>query len=348
MSARDYGISLTRHIYMDQQGHPKATGQLSAILSQIGLAAKVVSREVNKAGLVEILGLTGDRNVQGEEVRRLDDFAQDVFVEAFSHLDNFCIMASEEEEEPIPVPADYSRGNYAIAFDPLDGSSNIDANVSVGTIFAIHRRVSAGEAGQLEDLLQPGRLLVAAGYVVYGSSTMLILSTGHGVDGFTLDPSVGSFLRSHEGIRIPRRGKIYSVNEGNYPYWSYGVRMYVDHLKAHDPAKGRPYGSRYIGSMVADIHRTLLYGGIFMYPADTKDPKKPHGKLRLLYECSPMAFLLEQAGGAASDGNQPILDMQPKALHQRTPFFGGSLEDVREAERYLRDYAYVEGPGAEG
>jgi fructose-1,6-bisphosphatase I len=171
---------------------------------------------------------------------------------------------------------------------------------------------------------------------------VLVLSTGHGVDGFTLDPSVGSFLRSHENIRIPQRGKIYSVNEGNYPYWAYGVRQYVDDLKAHDPAKGRPHGSRYIGSMVADIHRTLLYGGIFMYPADTKDPKKPRGKLRLLYECSPMAFLLEQAGGAASDGSQPILDIQPTALHQRTPFFGGSLEDVREAEWYLREYAYVE------
>jgi fructose-1,6-bisphosphatase I len=311
MASRDYGVTLTRHIYVDQEGHPKATGQLSAILSQIGLAAKIVSREVNKAGLVEILGLTGDKNVQGEQVRRLDEFAQDVFVEAFSHLDNFCIMVSEEEEDPIPVPVDYTHGNYAIAFDPLDGSSNIDANVSVGTIFAIHRKISESDAGGLEDLLQPGRSFVAAGYIVYGSSTVLVLSTGHGVHGFTLDPSVGSFLRSHESIRIPQRGRIYSVNEGNYPFWSYGVRAYVDHLKAYDPEKGRPYNARYIGSMVADIHRTLLYGGIFMYPADTKDPSLPHGKLRLLYECSPMAFLLEQAGGG------PATVISPSSISSR-------------------------------
>lgn len=332
------GITLTRHIYEEQRLHPGATGELTGILNQIALAAKVVSREVNKAGLAEILGLTGEENVQGEQVRKLDEFANDVFISAFDHCGHFCIMASEEVDRPIPIPDQFPKGHYAIAFDPLDGSSNIDVNVSIGTIFAIHRRVSQDGGGCPDDLLQPGRKLVAAGYVVYGSSTMLVMSTGNGVHGFTLDPSVGEFLESHPDIRIPKRGKIYSVNEGNQPYWSEGVRRYVDHIKERDPDTGRPYTSRYIGSMVADMHRTLLAGGIFMYPADSKDPKKPHGKLRLLYECNPMAFLCEHAGGAASDGRRPILDVEPTELHQRVPFFGGSVENVRELEEFIAKY----------
>ncbi|GAB4255737.1 MAG: class 1 fructose-bisphosphatase [Thermoleophilia bacterium] len=334
------GMTLTRHIYEGERMHPEATGELTGILNQIALAAKIVSREVRKAGLAEILGFTGKKNVQGEEVRKLDTFANDVFMTAFSHLGHFCIMASEEVDEPIPVPVDDrpNGGRYSIVFDPLDGSSNIDANVSVGSIFAVHQKISPGPEGTIADLLQPGRGLAAAGYVVYGSSTMLVLSTGHGVHGFTLDPSVGEFLQSHQDIRIPPRGTIYSANEGNYPYWSEGVRRFVSHMKQHDPATGRPYSSRYVGSLVADIHRTLLYGGIFMYPADSKDPKKSHGKLRLLYECSPIAFLCEQAGGAASDGRRPILDIEPTEVHQRTPFFAGSLENVRAVERFIAEY----------
>ncbi len=338
MASGKIGVTLTRHVYEEQKLHPQATGELSGILNQIALAAKIVSREVTKAGLVEILGLTGEQNVQGEQVKKLDEFANDVFIAAFDHCGHFCVMASEEVDGPIPIPPQFQKGRYCIAFDPLDGSSNIDVNVSIGTIFAVHHKVTDAEDGCPDDLLQGGRKLVAAGYVVYGSSTMLVLSTGNGVHGFTLDPSVGEFLESHPDIRIPPRGRVYSVNEGNYPYWSEGVRRYVDHLKERDKASGRPYGARYIGSMVADMHRTLLTGGIFMYPADTKDPKKPHGKLRLLYECNPMAFLVEHAGGAASTGRGPVLDVEPVALHQRVPFFAGSVENVRELEAFIARY----------
>ncbi|MFV1957574.1 MAG: class 1 fructose-bisphosphatase [bacterium] len=332
------GITLTRHIYEKQKEHPEATGELTGILNQIALASKIVSREVNKAGLVEILGLTGDVNVQGEEVQKLDDFANEIFLYALGRSGHFCIMATEEDDETIPIPEGYRTGHYSISLDPLDGSSNIDVNVSIGTIFSIHRKISAGEKGTLEDLLQPGRKLIAAGYVVYGSSTMLVMSTGNGVHGFTKDPSVGEFLESHRDIRVPKKGRTYSINEGNYPYWSAGVKSYIDYLKEMDKDTSRPYSARYIGSMVADMHRTLLRGGIFMYPADSKDPKKPRGKLRLLYECSPMAFLCEQAGGAASTGTGPILEVEPVELHQRVPFFAGSLEDVRMAEEFISKF----------
>ncbi len=329
------GITLTRHIYEKQKEHPEATGELTGILNQIALASKIVSREVNKAGLAEILGFTGDVNVQGEEVQKLDEYANEVFLYTLGRSGHFCIMATEEDDETIPIPEGYKCGHYSISLDPLDGSSNIDVNVSIGTIFAIHRKVSSGEKGALGDLLQTGRNMVAAGYVVYGSSTMLVMSTGNGVHGFTMDPSVGEFLESHPDIRIPEKGKTYSINEGNYPYWSAGVKGFIDYLKETDKDSARPYGARYIGSMVADMHRTLLKGGIFMYPADSKDPKKPRGKLRLLYECSPMAFLCEQAGGAASTGTGPILDVEPTELHQRVPFFAGSLEDVRKVEAFI-------------
>lgn len=339
MASGKIGITLTRHLFEEQRLHPEATGELTAILNQIALAAKVVSREVNKAGLAEILGLTGEENIQGEQVRKLDEFANDVFVAAFDHCGHFCIMASEEEDGPIAIPQKFEKGRYVISFDPLDGSSNIDVNVSIGTIFAIHRKITVNAwDGTLADLLQPGDALVAAGYVIYGSSTMLVMSTGNGVHGFTMDPSVGEFLESHPDIHIPARGQTYSVNEGNYPYWSEGVRRYVDHLKVDDPASGRPYSARYIGSMVADVHRTLLKGGIFLYPADSKDPKKPNGKLRLLYECSPMAYLLEHAGGAASTGRGRVMAVRPTALHQRVPFFAGSPENVRELEEFVARY----------
>jgi len=332
------GVNLTRHISEKQKEYPQATGELTGILNQIAFAAKIVSREVNKAGLVEILGLTGERNVQGEEVQKLDDFANAVFINILGRSGHFCIMATEEETDAILISDGYRSGQYSIAFDPLDGSSNIDVNVNIGTIFAIYRKVSDGDKGVLEDLLQPGRKLVAAGYVVYGSSTILVISTGNGVHGFTLDPSVGEFLESHPFIRIPEKGDIYSINEGNYPYWSDGVRRYIDHIKEKNKATGRPYSSRYIGSMVADMHRTLIKGGIFMYPADTKDPKKPHGKLRILYECAPMAFLVEHAGGSASTGTGSVLDVDPSELHQRVPFFAGSMENVRELERFIAKY----------
>ncbi|MDT8396073.1 MAG: class 1 fructose-bisphosphatase [bacterium] len=338
MPDRRIGINLTRHIHEKQMEHPDATGELSGILNQIAFAAKIVSREVNKAGLVEILGLTGDKNVQGEEVQKLDEFANEVFLNILGKSGHFCIMATEEEAEVIPVPEGYKRGNYSIALDPLDGSSNIDVNINIGTIFSIHRRLTDGEGGCEQDLMQPGRRIAAAGYVVYGSSTMLVESTGNGVSGFTLDPSVGEFLESHPDIRIPQKGKTYSINEGNYPYWTTGVRKYIDFLKEKDKESGRPYSARYIGSMVADMHRTLLKGGIFMYPADTKDPKKPNGKLRLLYECAPFAFLVEHAGGAASTGWIPILDVEPDNLHQRVPFFAGSLYDVKQVEGYIQKY----------
>lgn len=338
MVEQGMGRTLPRYIYEGQRGHPQATGEMTGILNQVALAAKIVSREVRQAGLAEILGFTGKTNIQGEDVRKLDVYANDVFVSAFSYLGHFCIMASEEVNEPIPIPEGYPRGRYAISFDPLDGSSNIDANVTVGSIFAVHRKVSPGEDGCADDLLQPGRQLAAAGYVVYGSSTMLVLSTGHGVSGFTLDPSVGEFLESHPDIRIPEKGTIYSCNEGNSPFWSTGVCGYLAHVKANDPPTKRPYASRYVGSMVADIHRTLLYGGIFMYPADTKDPTKPHGKLRLLYECAPMAFILEQAGGAASTGRKPLLDIKPTQIHERVPFFAGSRDNVAELEMFVAQH----------
>lgn len=339
MASDTLGITLTRHIFEGQQKHPKATGELTGILNQIALAAKVMSRKVNRAGLADVLGYTGVQNVQGEDVRRLDELANDVFIAAFDHLGHFCVMASEEVEDIIPIPDEYPCGHYSIAFDPLDGSSNIDANVSVGTIFAVHRKVSPGIRGTSEDLLQCGRELVAAGYVVYGSSTMLVVSTGNGVHGFTLDPDIGEFLLSHPDIQVPSRGKIYSCNESNYPYWSEGVRRYVDYVRSPDGESGRPYSSRYIGSMVADMHRTLLYGGIFMYPADAKkDPDKPAGKLRVLYECSPMAYLCERAGGAASTGTGRVLDVKPEGLHQRVPFFGGSIEDVKLLESFIAQY----------
>ncbi len=335
---RKIGINLARHIYEMQREHPEATGELTGILNQIAFASKIVSREVNKAGLVEVLGLTGEKNVQGEDVQKLDDFANEVFLNILGKSGHFCVMATEEEADFILIPPGYGKGHYSVALDPLDGSSNIDVNVNIGTIFSIHRRVSEGDDGCGADLMQPGRAIAAAGYIVYGSSTMLVMSTGHGVHGFTLDPSVGEFLESHTGIRIPGKGQIYSINEGNYPYWSTGVREYIDHLKQKDEKGGRPYGGRYIGSMVADMHRTLLKGGIFMYPADSKDPKKPDGKLRLLYECAPMAYLCEQAGGAASTGWGPVLDVEPAKLHQRVPFFAGSIRDVRKVEEFIAKY----------
>jgi len=317
-------ITIERHILEQQRSFPKATGEFTSLLYDIALAAKIISREVSKAGLVEILGSAGEENVQGEQVMKLDVFANETLIRMNDHTGRLCAMASEENPDIIPIPERFPAGRYALVFDPLDGSANIDVNVSVGTIFSIHRKVSDERRGTSEDFLQPGYKQAAAGYIVYGSSTMMVYTTGQGAHGFTLDPSVGEFLLSHPNIQIPPRGSYYSVNEGNYHYWSEGVRRYVDYLKTPDEA--RPYSGRYIGTLVADFHRNLLAGGIFMYPADAKDPQKPHGKLRLLYEAAPLAFIIEQAGGRASDGTRDIMHIQPESLHQRVPLFIGSRE----------------------
>jgi len=330
------GITLNRHIMEQQREFPKATGDFTGLLSQIALAAKIISREVNKAGLVNILGFTGEHNVQGEAVKKLDVFAHETMVEALGYCGHVCVMASEEAAEPITLPANATRGHYAVLFDPLDGSSNTEACITIGTIFSMHRKRSAGTDGTLEDLLQPGKHQVAAGYVTYGSSTMLVYTTGRGVHGYTLDPSVGEFLLSHEHIRMPARGNTYSVNEGNYQYWHPEIQRYIDYIHEKDPATKRPYSTRYVGSLVADFHRTLLYGGIFLYPADTKDPKTPTGKLRLLYEAAPLALIAREAGGRASTGSEDILDVQPSKLHQRVPLVIGSREEVALAEEFFQ------------
>ncbi len=327
-------VTIDRHIIDEERRKPEASGAFSNILTDMALAAKVISRQVNMAGLVDILGRAGHRNVQGEPVQKLDVFAQDVIYRAMDHTGHLCCMVSEEVEDFIPIPDKFPAGSYVLLFDPLDGSSNIDVNVSIGTIFSIQRKVSDQERGSLDDCLQPGRRQLAAGYVVYGSSTMLVYSTGAGVHGFTLDPSIGEFILSHEDIRIPRSPtRYYSVNEAYYSRWNRGTQRLLDHLKGTDgSADGGGFSARYIGSLVADFHRTLLRGGLFMYPSD---PKQPEGKLRLLYEASPLAFLAEQAGGRASSGEENILDIQPEALHQRTPLFIGSGELVDLAEHYL-------------
>ena len=326
-------MTLARHIIEGERRHPEATGELSKLLHDLSLAAKVISLEVNQAGLVDILGFTGDNNVHGEKVKKLDIYAHDMLVRAMDHGGHLCVMASEEDEEIIPIPTKYKIGKYVLLFDPLDGSSNIDANISIGTIFSIYRRVTPdGIPGKVEDCLQPGYKQVAAGYVVYGSSTILVYTTGEGVHGFTLDPSFGEFLLSHENMQIPKKSHIYSINEGNYLYWHPGLKKYIKYLQEEDKKSERPYSSRYIGSMVADLHRNLLYGGIFMYPADSRHP---NGKLRLMYECNPMAFIIEAAGGRASNGKQRIMEIQPTDIHQRTPIFIGSEEDVKMVEHFM-------------
>jgi fructose-1,6-bisphosphatase I len=330
------GIPLNRHIMEQQRGYPGATGDFTSLLTQIALAAKIISREVSKSGLVNILGFTGEKNVQGEAVKKLDVFAKEKMIEALTYSGRVCVMGSEEDAEPIALPPEVPRGHYVVLFDPLDGSSNIEAAITIGTIFSIHRRTSAGPDGTLEDLLQPGHKQVAAGYVVYGSSTMLVYTTGKGVDGFTLDPSVGEFLLSHPNIQTPSHGNTYSANEGNYPYWHPDMQRYMDYIHEKDPASKRPYTSRYVGSLVADFHRTLLYGGVFLYPADSKDPKTPTGKLRLLYEASPLAMVIQAAGGKASTGTENILDVQPHQLHQRVPLVIGSRAEVELAEDFLQ------------
>lgn len=314
---------------------PKATGELSSLLRDLGLAAKRVNVEVNKAGLVDILGDYGTTNVQGEEVKKLDVYANNQFMGALQHGISCAGIGSEELDDVVIFDDEVSNNSkYVVLMDPLDGSGNIDVNVSIGTIFSVYRRISEiGKPATKADFLQPGNRQVAAGYVIYGSSTMLVYATRRGVNGFTLDPSIGEFTLSHPDIKCPPNGKIYSVNHGNFFQYEEGVRNYINTCQRKTKETGGPYTQRYIGSMVADVHRNLIKGGIFMYPGTTDKPK---GKLRLLYECNPFAFIVEKAGGRATNGKQPILDIQPTELHQRTPFFIGSSEMMDELETYYK------------
>jgi fructose-1,6-bisphosphatase I len=330
-------ITIERHILEEQHHHPEATGVLTQLLYDIALAGKVIASKTTRAGLAEILGRTEEINIQGEVVQKLDRFANLTMYRLNDHTGRLAVMASEENEDVLPIASEYPVGKYVLLFDPLDGSSNIDFNIPVGTIFSIYQRLTESGPGTLEDCLQPGRSLVAAGYILYGSSTMLVYSTGEGVHGFTLDPSVGEFLLSHPYVRIPEKPAYFSVNLGYRKFWSEGVQRYSDYLQGRDEHVVA-LSLRYVGSLVADFHRNLLSGGVFYYPADNQDPKKPHGKLRLLYEAAPLAFLAEQAGGYASNGVQSILDIIPESLHQRTPLFIGNRDLVESAERYIRQY----------
>lgn len=329
-------ITLGQFIIERQDDFPYAKGELSRLLRDIGIAAKVVNREVNKAGLADILGDYGATNVQGEGQKKLDVYANEQFIKALSYGGECCAVASEENEDLVSIDSAVSaNANYVVAIDPLDGSSNIDVNVSIGTIFAIYRRLSKGTTVSQEDFLQKGTEQVAAGYITYGSSTMLVYTTGKGVNGFTLDPSIGEFCLSHPDMMIPKDGAIYSINEGNYVHFPQGVKKYIKYCQEEDKATNRPYSTRYIGSLVSDFHRNLIKGGIYIYPSTAKSPK---GKLRLIYECNPLAFIVEQAGGIASDGTTRILEIQPTSLHQRTPFFIGSPEMVNKAEECVKEY----------
>lgn len=329
--------TLGEFIVEKQSDFPHASGELSSLLASIRLAAKIVNREINKAGLVDITGSVGAENIQGEEQQKLDLYANEKFKAALEARDQVCGVASEEEDETVAFNKELNKNaKYVLLMDPLDGSSNIDVNVSVGTIFSIYRRVSpVGTPPTQEDFLQPGDKQVAAGYVIYGSSTMLVYTTGNGVHGFTYDPSIGSFCLSHESLITPETGSIYSINEGNYIRFPQGVKKYIKYCQESVPEENRPYTSRYIGSLVADFHRNLLKGGIYLYPSTESHP---NGKLRLLYECNPMAFIIEQAGGIASDGKNRIMALKPTELHQRVPFFVGSKAMVNKVEQFIEQY----------
>lgn len=332
--------TLGQFIIEKQADFSYAKGELSRLLRDIGIAAKIVNREVNKAGLVDILGDAGTINIQGEGQKKLDVFANDQFISALTSGGECCIVATEEEDEFVPIDSPVSKNaKYIVCIDPLDGSSNIDVNVAVGTIFSIYRRKSIDGMATITDVLQRGTDQVAAGYVIYGSSTMLVYTTGKGVNGFTLDPSIGEFCLSHPDLKIPEDGVIYSINEGNYVHFPDGVKKYLKYAQVEDAATNRPYTSRYIGSMVADIHRNIIKGGIYMYPTTAASP---NGKLRLLYECNPMAFIIEQAGGIASDGLNRILDIEPTELHQRTSIFIGSPKMVKQAEALMAEFSPVQ------
>ena len=325
--------TLGEFIIENQAEFQYSSGELSRLINAIRLAAKVVNHEVNKAGLVDILGAAGDTNVQGEDQQKLDVLANEKFIQTLLNREIVCGIASEEEDHYIEVNSSdkQHQNKYVVLMDPLDGSSNIDVNVSVGTIFSVYRRVTPiGTPVQMEDFLQPGINQVAAGYIIYGTSTMLVYTTGHGVNGFTLNPALGTFYLSSPNMRFPESGKIYSVNEGNYIHFPQGVKDYIKYCQLEE--EDRPYTSRYIGSLVADFHRNMIKGGIYLYPESSLWPT---GKLRLLYECNPMAFLAEQANGKATDGFGRIMEIEPTELHQRVPFFCGSKQMVEKAEEFM-------------
>ncbi|MHB2015878.1 MAG: class 1 fructose-bisphosphatase [Candidatus Xenobia bacterium] len=335
-------VTVQRHLMEEQSLHPQASGEFTRLMWDLILAFKIISREVNKAGLVEILGLTGEENVHGEQVKKLDAYSQDRIFKAMDHGGHLCVMGSEEVDDIIPIPSQFEKGKYVLLFDPLDGSSNIDYNISIGTIFSVYKRISPGSGdGNLADCTQRGLNQVAAGYCIYGSSTMLVYTAGRGVHGFTLDPSVGEFLLSHENIQIPDHGKVYSINEGNAFSWDKPTRAFIDYLKETDPATRRPYSLRYVGSLVADMHRTLLQGGVFLYPSDVRTPGKPKSKLRLMYEANPMALLVEHAGGKATTGQQRVLDVLPSGLHMKVPLIIGSRTEVDLYEKFVRELSAV-------
>ena len=324
-------VTIERFIIEQERLFPEATGSLSAILYDIALAAKMIASKVRRAGLVDILGAMDSQNVQGEIQQKLDVFANETIIKAMDHTGRLCAMASEEEPDIIHIPEQFKCGNYVLLFDPLDGSSNIDVNVPVGTIFSVMRKITRGPHGEMEDMLQPGRRQVAAGYIIYGSSTMLVYTTGQGVHGFTLDPSIGEFLLSHVDIKIPNRGRYLSVNDSYEQYWDENVKTLMRRYRGLD-GQQKAMSVRYVGSLVADFHRNLLGGGVFAYPANTQSPR---GKLRLLYEANPLAFIAKEAGGAAIDGVQDILDVQPTELHQRVPLYIGSRDDINTARELL-------------
>ncbi|VAX27214.1 Fructose-1,6-bisphosphatase, type I [hydrothermal vent metagenome] len=325
--------TLVQHVRQQEKMTPNATGEFTSLMNEIMVAAKIVSLEVNKAGIGEdILGLTGKINVQGEEVQKLDEFADMTFIKIIGQSETVCAITSEELEYPVLIPPDRNPGKYIFMMDPLDGSSNIDVNVGIGTIFSIYKKKTPGNTVTDEDLLQKGDQQVAAGYIMYGSSTMFVYTSGKGVHGFTLDPSLGEFFLSHPNIKIPQQGSTYSINEGNTEIWCDGQKKLIHYLKEKDTATKRPYRLRYIGTLVSDFHRTLLKGGIFMYP---KDKNNQNGKLRFAFEAAPLAFIIADAGGRASTGEKDILDISPTEIHQRVPLYIGSTQDVALAEKHL-------------
>lgn len=328
---RERLLTLEEYIIQSQNCFPGATGELSQLLRDIGLASKIISREVNKAGITNILGKDGSQNIHGEAVKRLDVFANDQLISALNRSDITCMVISEENERIVRLSPD--SGKYIVYVDPVDGSSNIDVNVSIGSIFSIYKRKNLDDPDLDEkEALQSGRNQVAAGYILYGSSTILVYTTGFGVKMFTLDPSIGEFIYSQEDISIPEKGKYYSVDEGSYNSWDEGLKQYIKYCQVEDESTGRPYKARYIGSMVADIHRTLLYGGVFIYPHSNR---YPNGKLRLMYECNPLSFIIEQAGGLAINGEKKILDVQPTSIHEQTPIYIGSQRNVTRVREFL-------------
>jgi fructose-1,6-bisphosphatase I len=330
---RQFLLTLSRFIAQEQVAHEGTSGELTGLLTQIGLVGKLIARDLRRAGLIDILGATGEINVQGEAVKKLDEIAHETFMTAFHQNKLVCALASEEREKPVLLPENWPQAKYMLLFDPLDGSSNTDCNMPLGTIFSVLKAKRNDRMPTEDDLVCKGTEQVAAGYLLYGSSTILVYTVGQGAHGFTLEPSIGEYLLSHEQIRIPARGKVYGANEGNYHKWPGGTKRYFDYLKMKDTATGRPYSGRYSGCLVADVHRMLLGGGIYLYPGELD---KPEGKLRLLYEANPLAWVVEQAGGKASTGTMRILDVEAKQIHQRVPLVIGSANDVRDAEEFIQ------------